>query len=227
MNIPKHLGIIMDGNRRWAKERGLPTLEGHRRGYDKLKEVGEWCLDRGVEILTVYAFSMENWKRTVEEVTYLMDLFERAFTKEIEEFMRRDIRVRLIGRREELPEAVRRAADNLEAKTRDNRRGLLQLALNYDGQTEIVDAVRALMLRSMGAEGVTEETIAAHLYSPEVQPPDLIIRTSGEQRLSGFLTWQSAYSELYFLKKHWPDFSQTDLDQALAWYAARERRFGT
>lgn len=227
MSTPRHVGIIMDGNRRWAKEHGLPTLRGHRRGYDKLKEVGEWCLDRGVEILTVYAFSMENWKRSAEEVKYLMALVLRALTKEIDEYRRRGIRVRVIGRRDSLPDPVRRAADSIWEKTKEGSRGLLQLAINYSGQVEIVDAVRALMLRGMGAGGVTEETIAAHLYSPEVQPPDLIIRTSGEQRLSGFLTWQSAYSELYFLKKHWPDFSQTDLDEALTWYAARERRFGT
>lgn len=224
--IPRHLGIIMDGNRRWAKARGLPSLEGHRRGYDKLKEVGEWCLDRGVKVLTVYAFSIENWNRSKEEVSYLMDLLHRALTREIDEFMRRNIRVRVIGRREGLPDNVRAAADAIWERTKNNTRGLLQLAVNYGGQAEIVDAVRAIMLHSMIAGEVSEETIGAHLYAPDVPPADLIIRTSGEQRLSGFLTWQSAYSELYFIEKHWPDFSEQDLDAALTWFAARGRRFG-
>lgn len=216
----------MDGNRRWAREHDLPTLEGHRRGYDKLKEVGEWCLDRGVEALTVYAFSIENWNRSKEEVSYLMDLLHRALTGEIDEFMRRNIRVRVIGRREGLPDNVRVAADAIWERTKNNTRGLLQLAINYNGQAEIVDAIRAIMLQGMIAETVTEETVGAHLYARDVPPPDLIIRTSGEQRLSGFLMWQSCYSELYFLEKHWPDFSESDLDAALTWFATRGRRFG-
>lgn len=216
----------MDGNRRWAKARGLPTLEGHRRGYDKLKEVGEWCLNRGVAVLTVFAFSTENWKRSAEEVNYLMDLFHRALTREVEGFIRRGIRVRVIGRRAGLPDRIIRAADEISERTQGGSRGLLQLAINYGGQAEIVDAVRAIMLHSMIAEEVTEETIGAHLYAPDVPPADLIIRTSGEQRLSGFLTWQSAYSEFYFIEKHWPDFSEADLDATLAWFASRGRRFG-
>ncbi len=227
MVIPEHLGIIMDGNRRWAKARGLPTFEGHRRGYDKLKEVGDWCLDRGVQIITVFAFSTENWKRTQEEVAYLMDLLLRALTQEIDEFMRRDIRVRVIGRRAGLSEKMRLAADQVWEETRGNSRGLLQLAINYGGQTEIVDAVRALCASGTKPEEINEQMIRSNLYAPNVPPPDLIIRTSGEQRLSGFLTWESAYSELYFTKTHWPDFSQSDLDAALDWYANRERRFGS
>lgn len=221
--VPQHIGIIMDGNRRWAKAHGLPSLEGHRRGYDKLKEVGEWCVSRGIKVLTVYAFSIENWSRTAREVSYLMDLFYRALHTEIDEFMRRDIRVRVIGRREGLPEKVRIGANEAEDRTKNNTRGTLQLAINYGGRAEIVDAIRLLAAR--GAD-ITEETISANLYAPEVAPPDLIIRTSGERRLSGFLTWESVYSELYFTDTHWPDFSETDLDTALAWYASRSRRFG-
>lgn len=216
----------MDGNRRWARSHGLPSLEGHRRGYDKLKEVGEWCLDRGIAILTVFAFSTENWKRAAEEVAYLMDLFSRAFTNEVEDFMRRNVRVRILGEREGLPEAVRRAAESLEERTRANTRGLLQLALNYGGHAEIVHAVRALVREHVTPDGITSEAISAHLYAPDVPPPNLIIRTSGEQRLSGFLTWQAAYSELYFIEKHWPDFTEADLDAACGWYADRDRRFG-
>lgn len=224
--IPNHLGIIMDGNRRWAKEQDLPSFEGHRRGYNKLKEAGEWCLDRGIKVLTVFAFSTENWKRSKKEVSCLMDLLHRALTKEIKEYMRRDVRVRMIGRRQGLSKKMIKAADELWQKTQNNSRGLLQLAINYGGQAEIVDAARALIKKGKPAEEITEEDFAKHLYAPDVPPLDIIIRTSGEQRLSGFMTWQSAYSELYFTKKHWPDFSEEDLDEALAWYASRGRRFG-
>lgn len=222
----KHLGIIMDGNRRWAKARGLPTFEGHRRGYDKLKEVGEWCLNQGIEVLTVYAFSIENWKRTQEEVSYLMDLLHRAVTAEIDEFMKRDIRVRVIGRRDGLSEKMRLAVDQVWERTHNNRRGLLQLAINYGGQAEIVDAVKNICASGAAANEITEDLVAKNLYAPDVPPPDLIIRTSGEQRLSGFLTWESAYSEFYFTQTHWPDFSENDLQAALDWYEGRERRYG-
>ncbi len=224
--IPQHIGIIMDGNRRWAKARGLPTLEGHRRGYDKVKEVGEWCVARGVNVLTVYAFSTENWNRAADEVSYLMDLFYRALHTEIEEYMRRDIRLRVVGRREGLPEKVRRAAGDAEERTKNNSRGTLQLAVNYGGRAEIVDAVRALVATGVTPNEINEESISAHLYAPDTPPPDLIIRTSGEQRLSGFLTWESVYSELYFTDVLWPDFSEKDIDAALAWYSDRERRYG-
>lgn len=217
----------MDGNRRWARSRGLPTLEGHRRGYDKLKEVGEWCLNRGIETLTVYAFSIENWKRTQEEVGYLMDLLYKAITVEIDEFMKRDIRVRVIGRREDLSEKMLQAIDQVWERTKDNKRGLLQLAINYSGHTEIVDAVRKICGSGASSNEITEDLVAQNLYSPDVPPPDLIIRTSGEQRLSGFLTWESAYSEFYFTQTHWPDFSESDLEAALDWYEGRERRYGT
>lgn len=222
----KHLGIIMDGNRRWARSEGLPTLEGHRRGYDKLKKVGEWCLNRGIETLTVYAFSTENWKRTQEEVGYLMDLLYKAVTVEIDEFMKRDIRVRVIGRPEGLSEKMQKATEQIWERTKNNKRGLLQLAINYGGHAEIVDAIRKICGKGITPGEITEDLITQNLYAPDVPPPDLIIRTSGEQRLSGFLTWQSAYSELYFTQTHWPDFSEGDLQAALDWYEGRERRHG-
>lgn len=222
----KHLGIIMDGNRRWAKARGLPTLEGHRRGYDKLKEVGEWCLNRGIGVITVFGFSTENWKRAQEEVSYLMDLIYKAVTVEVDEFMKRDIRVRVIGRPEGLSAKMLKAADQVWERTQNNKRGLLQLAINYGGQAEIVDAVRKICASGVAASEITEDLVVKNLYAPDVPPPDLIIRTSGEQRLSGFLTWESAYSELYFTQTHWPDFSESDLQAALDWYEGRERRYG-
>jgi undecaprenyl diphosphate synthase len=224
--VLKHLGIIMDGNRRWARAEGLPTLEGHRRGYDKVKDVGEWCMDRGVEVFTVYAFSTENWKRTEEEVGYLMDLILRAFTKEVDEFMRRDIRVRMIGRREGLSKKILHAADAIWERTKENKRGLLQLAINYGGHAEIVDATRAIVQEGVSEDKITEELFGQHMYASDVSPPEMIIRTSGEQRLSGFLTWQSVYSELYFTDVHWPAFSEADLDTAFDWFAKRGRRFG-
>lgn len=224
--MPRHIGIIMDGNRRWARRRGLPTLEGHRRGYDKLKEAGEWCLNRGVKVLTFFAFSVDNWNRSQEEVTYLMNLIHHALTKEADEFVRRNIQLRIIGRRAGLPDNVRVAADTIEERTKDGKRGLVQLAVNYSGHTEIIDAAQAISRAGIPADKITEELFAANLYAPDVPPVDLIIRTSGEQRLSGFLTWQSIYSELYFLEKYWPDFSEHDLNVALTWFSERGRRFG-
>ncbi len=225
-NIPKHIGIIMDGNRRWARERGLPTFEGHRRGYNKMKEVGEWCLARGIKILTVFAFSTENWQRSKEEVDYLMNLLHFALTKELNEFNKRGVKLKIIGRREGLPEKVAEAIDEAEKVTSRNTAGLLQIALNYGGRTELVDAVKKIVSQNVPPEKIDESAIERNLYTAGVPDPDLIIRTSGEQRLSGFLLWQSAYSELYFCQKYWPAFNEQDLDEALQWYTGRGRRFG-
>jgi undecaprenyl diphosphate synthase len=225
-NVPMHLGLIIDGNRRWARQRGLPSFEGHRRGYDKLAEVGEWCVQRGITTLTAFVFSTENWQRSAEEVNYLMGLLRHALTAEVVQFQGRGIRLRVIGRRDGLPDEVSRAADEAERRTADGERGTLYLALNYGGRAEIVDAVRRIVTAGVAAPSVTDEVIRQHLYAPEAPDPDLIIRTSGEQRTSGFLLWQSAYSELYFIEKYWPDFTAADLDAAIVWYAGRQRRFG-
>jgi undecaprenyl diphosphate synthase len=225
-NIPKHIGIIMDGNRRWARERGLPTFEGHRRGYDKVKEVGNWCLARGIKILTVFVFSTENWKRSKEEIEYLMNLLHFGLTKELKEFDKRGLRLKIIGRREGLPEKVAVAVDEAEKHTASNTAGLLHIAINYGGRLEIVDAVKKIAAQGVPPGKIDEQTIEQNLYTAGIPNPDLIIRTSGEQRLSGFLLWQSAYSELYFCKNYWPAFGEKDLDEALDWYARGERRFG-
>lgn len=226
MSNIQHLAIIMDGNRRWAKEKGLPPLEGHRRGYNKLKQVGEWCLARGIKFFTVYAFSTENWNRTKKEVNYLMRLLEIGLTKELSFFMERGIRIRVIGRRQELPERLQKAIIKAEEATENNNKGTLNLAINYGGRPEIVEAVKKIIKKKINPSKITDKLISENIWTAGQPDPDLIIRTSGEQRLSGFLTWQSVYSELYFVKCHWPAFSEKDLDKAIDDYNNRHRRFG-
>ncbi len=224
----------MDGNRRWARERGLPTLQGHLAGYELVKKIGPWCATRGVECVTLFAFSTENWKRAQDEVGYLMDLLMSAVTRDLEIFMKNNFRLKLIGRRADLSEKLQKAIAAAEERTKNNTGGTMQLAVSYGGRNEIVRAAckaAESYLRHPDesrdpALSITEESIAQHLDTAGLPDPDLIIRTSGEQRLSGFLLWQSAYSELLFLEKHWPDFSESDLDAAIGWYADRERRYG-
>ncbi|MEY4745122.1 MAG: hypothetical protein RL272_1067 [Candidatus Parcubacteria bacterium] len=222
----KHIAFILDGNRRWAKAKGLPTLEGHRRGYDNLKTVGLACLGRGISHITAFVFSTENWNRSAEEVSYLMDLLYRAIADEIGFFMENDVRLKVLGRRDRLSPKLLAAIDDAEKMTAGNRRGQMNLCLNYGGRAEIVDAVKALAADGVRPEQVTEELLASKLWSAGIPDPDLIVRTSGEHRLSGFLTWSGVYSELLFVEKHWPDFDSADLDGALAEFERRERRFG-
>jgi undecaprenyl diphosphate synthase len=221
-----HLALIMDGNRRWAKERGMPSLEGHRAGYERMKEVGNWCLDRGIPTLSVFAFSTENWDRTEEEVGYLMDLLEKALTSELQQFHEKNVRMRIIGQRERLRPSVRRAIEASEEKTKNNTRATFAICLNYGGRPEILDVCKKMITDGLKPEEVTDAEFAKRLYWPDMPNPDLIVRTSGEQRLSGFLTWEGVYSELYFTQKHWPDFDEQELDKALEEYASRQRRFG-
>ncbi len=221
-----HLAIIMDGNRRWAKERGVPTFVGHSTGYDNLKKIGDACLARGIKVLSVFAFSTENWKRTEEEVGYLMDLFEKALGDELSFFKDREVRVRIIGRRVGLRPSLLRVIENAERETEHLTRGTICICLNYGGRLEIVDAARRLVTDGVPAEQIDEAAIQARMYWPGMPEPDLIVRTSGEERISGFLLWESAYSEFHWTKKHWPDFDEAELDAALAAYAERKRRFG-
>jgi undecaprenyl diphosphate synthase len=222
----KHITIIPDGNRRWAKERGLPSLEGHRRGYDKVKDIGEWCVARGIPFLTVWGFSTENWKRSEEEVNYLMDLIHLALTKEIGFYNEKGIRVKVMGLRDGLPEKVLLAIEEAEMRTAGNAKGQINLCINYGGHAEIVAAAKKLIAEGRTADEITEETFGAATWFSGIPEPDLIIRTSGEQRLSGFLSWSGAYSEMLFIEKHFPDFSESDLDAAIAEFDRRERRFG-
>lgn len=226
MNQIKHIGIIMDGNRRWAKRRGLPPMAGHKKGYEKMKEVGDWCLARGIDFLTVYAFSTENWKRSKKEVDFLMKLLERGLTKELPQFAKKNIRLKIIGSRNGLPASLKQAIQSAEEKTKNNTAGTLNIAINYGGRLEIVEAVKKIISKNIPANKITEETISANVWTAGEPDPDLIIRTSGEQRLSGFLTWQGVYSELYFTPKMWPELSEKDLDEAIAEFGRRQRRFG-
>ena len=222
----RHVAIIMDGNRRYAKARGLPGLEGHRAGRDVVKKIGDWCVARQIEVLTLWAFSTENWKRTEEEIRFLMDLLEWTFTHDVKEFHEKGFRLRVIGRREGLRSSIITAIESAEKLTALNTKMTLVIALNYGGRAELVDAFKALVAQGVTVGEITEERITAATYWPEMPSPELIIRTSGEQRLSGFLLWESTYSEIYWCQKHWPEFSEEDLDAALAEYASRERRFG-
>ena len=222
----RHLAIILDGNRRWAKGRGLPTLEGHRRGYDNVKTIGLAALDRGIDHLSVFAFSTENWSRSAEEVGYLMDLLHHALTSEVGFYIEERIRLRIIGRREGLSDKLVAAIDDAEKRTSEGDRGQLNLCINYGGRAEIVDAMKRIAAEGRRPDEITEELLSASMWTAGIPEPDLIIRTSGEQRLSGFLTWSGVYSELLFVEKHWPDFDEKDLDAALEEYARRERRYG-
>ena len=226
MSTINHLGIIMDGNRRWAKNNGLRAQQGHQKGYDKLLEVGDWCLDRGIKILTVYAFSTENWKREKKEVEFLMRLLKKALTDEVEKFNEKGIRIRFLGSREKLSKSLIKSIENIQEETKENNNGILNLCFNYGGRFEIVEAVKEIVKKGFKPEEVTEELITKHTWMGDVGDPELIIRTSGEKRLSGFLTWQSVYSEFYFTNIHWPEFSEQELDNALKDFENRNRKFG-
>jgi len=225
-NIPNHVGIIMDGNRRWARERNLSTLEGHSKGYEKMRQAPGWFFSREVKVLSVYAFSTENWNRSRNEVNYLMKLLKRAFDEELEETNRKGYRILISGRIDELPGDLPESCAKAMNKTKDNIKGTLNICLNYGGRAEIINAVCKMIKNKIELKQVHEGLIKKYLYHGELGDPDIIVRTSGEQRLSGFQLWQSAYSELMFLKKYWPDFEENDVDLILAEYAERKRRFG-
>jgi undecaprenyl diphosphate synthase len=223
---PRHLAMIMDGNRRWAKEKGLPSVEGHRAGYETMKKVGDWCLERGVEILTVYAFSTENWKRSETEVGFLMTLLEHALDKELDYFISRKIKLRILGRREGFKPRILELIDKAQEATKDFDAMTFAICLNYGGRMELVDAVKEIVAEGMQPEAIDELSISKRLYWPNMPDPDMIVRTSGEERLSGFLLWQSAYSEFYWLKKNWPAIDEKDIDAIIEEYKTRQRRYG-
>lgn len=224
--IPKHIGFIIDGNRRWAKKHGLPTYEGHLAGYNAIKEVLIEALNRGVSYASAYVFSTENWKRTAEEVSSLMGLLLKVLEADLLMFEKNNVRLRVIGTREGLSNAIIKAIDRAEEFTKGFDGGELLLCLNYGGHLEIADAVKKMIRSGVSADEVTPELIAQNLYAPEVPPCDLIVRTSGEQRLSNFMLWRAAYSELMFIDKNWPDMTKDDVSVILEEYKNRNRRFG-
>jgi undecaprenyl diphosphate synthase len=229
-NTPKHVAIIMDGNGRWANERGLPRIEGHRRGADAVKRALKAAQENGVKIITLYAFSVENWNRPKDEVDALMQLLDRFLKDQLTELVKRKIRLRVVGRYQELPEHIRERLSHVEAATAEFTDYTLALALNYGARTEVVDAARAIAQAAQAGkinpDELDYEQFAQHLYTKDLPDPDLVIRTSGEARLSNFLLLQAAYAEIYFTPVLWPDFDEKQFKLALTDYAARERRYG-
>ena len=224
--IPQHVGFIVDGNRRWAKKHGLPAYEGHLAGYNAIKEVVQAAFDAGIQYVSAYSFSTENWKRSEQEVSKLMGLVLRLLTADLHIFEENNIRLRILGTRDRLDDRIIKAIENAEAQTAKNTKGTLALCFNYGGQLEIADAVKKIVQSGVSADDITPELIAENIYAPEVPPLDLVVRTSGEQRLSNFMLWRAAYSELLFLEKFWPDMTKDDVSSILEEYARRGRRFG-
>jgi undecaprenyl diphosphate synthase len=226
-DVPRHVAIIMDGNGRWAKRQHLPRIAGHRRGVESVRAAVRACAERGIRFLTLFAFSSENWRRPAEEVALLMQLFQVALTSEVEKLHKNNVRLKVVGDTRRFDANIRRAIDHGERLTAGNKGLTLTIAANYGGRWDILQALGKLLKEKKGAvENVEETALAPHLamsYAPE---PDLFIRTGGEQRISNFLLWQLAYSELYFTETLWPDFDAAALDVAIASYRNRERRFG-
>ena len=226
-HVPHHIGIILDGNRRWAADKNIPKLEGHRAGYETLKTVATYAFKRGASFISAFVFSTENWGRSQQEVDYLMKLLLWVAKNEVESFNKQNIRVRFLGEEEKLSPNVLKAMRNAEEKTKNNTAGTLLLCLNYGGKQEIASAATKFLRANPNADAITVEDISNYIYEPSVPDIDLIIRTSGEQRLSNFMLWRAAYSELYFTEAHWPAFTEAMFDEALEAYSIRQRRFGT
>jgi undecaprenyl diphosphate synthase len=228
--IPKHVAIIMDGNGRWAKKKGKQRVLGHRQGAKSVREIVEESAKTGIKYLTLYAFSTENWRRPLDEVNILMKLLLNSLKKEFQRLIENEIRLNAIGNLTSLPEAVREELDYVIDKTKHNKGMVLTLALNYGAQEEITQAMKSIAEKVKNSiispEKVDQSMINEHLYTRNLPPVDLLIRTSGEERISNFLLWQIAYAELYFTKTLWPDFNKVDLHKALETYNKRERRFG-
>lgn len=230
-DIPRHIAIIMDGNGRWANARGLPRMEGHRAGAESVREAVETCRQLDVDYLTLFAFSSENWKRPKKEIDALMKLLERFLREKLPEMLQQNVRFQTIGRLNMLPANCRRQIDKAVASTRDNDGLTLILALSYGSREEITDAARALAIKAAAGEidpaDIDNDLFSKHLYTADIPDPDLLVRTSGELRISNFLLWQISYSEIVISPKYWPDFRNADLRAAVDQYARRHRRFGT
>ena len=225
LKIPTHVAIIVDGNGRWAVERGLPRIKGHDAGFDNLKSISKYILSKGIKVLSLYCFSTENFKREKVEVDHLMDLFLIMFKKEASFFTKNNIKVVFSGGDEPLPKRVINARNKLTEMTKNNTGGILNICLNYGGRREIVDATKRIIKDNLNENDITEEVFQKYLYN-DLPDVDLMIRTSGECRLSNFLLWELSYAELYFPKVKFPDFSESDFDEAIIQYNGRDRRFG-
>ncbi|MDM9380090.1 isoprenyl transferase [Chlorogloeopsis sp. ULAP01] len=228
--LPKHVAVIMDGNGRWAKRQGLPRIMGHKRGVDALKDLLRCCKDWGIEALTAYAFSTENWGRPQEEVDFLMTLFQRVLRQELREMVEENVQIQFVGNLSSLPRALQAEISRSVEETRNNRSIRFTVATNYGGRQEIVQACRAIAFEVqqglLQPDEIDEATFERHLYTTGISDPDLLIRTSGEMRISNFLLWQIAYSEIYITETLWPDFDRSEFHRALCAYQQRERRFG-
>jgi undecaprenyl diphosphate synthase len=224
--IPQHIAIIMDGNGRWAQARGLPRLAGHRAGTENLRRIIEACVEFGVKYLTIYAFSTENWGRPEDEVSGLMGIFDEVFERELAELHKQGARLQHIGRLDEVRPSLQEKVRNGIELTKNNDRLVLNVAFNYGGRDEIVQAIRSIINEGLKPEDVDEEAVSQHLYTVGIPDPDLVIRTSGEQRISNFLIWQAAYAEWVFPQTFWPDFGREELLAAIQEFGRRERRYG-
>lgn len=226
LKIPKHIAIIMDGNGRWAKKRGFPRIEGHRRGAASLKEAVKTCAELGVEYLTVYAFSTENWKRPKEEVGFLMNLLSSTIDREVSDLDKNGVRVRFLGRTSMLPEKLRKKIKSAEERTGGNRKLNLNIMLSYGGRAEIVDGVKSIVKKQLKSDRIDEDLVSRSLYTAGMPDPDLLIRTAGEMRVSNFMLWQIAYAEIWVTDVLWPDFRKKHLLEAIKDYGGRTRKFG-
>ncbi len=224
--VAQSVAIILDGNGRWARKRGLPTAAGHRAGARTVRKIVEASIDLGIHDLAVFAFSTENWSRSEEEVDALMEIFAETIERELPDLAEQGVRVRFIGRRDRAPDALRARMESMEDRTELNGRLGLWIAFDYGGRAELVEAARRIAESGVDPREIDENVLAANLYAPELPDPDLLIRTSGELRISNFMLWQLAYAELVFVDRLWPDFDERDLRQALTEYAQRRRRFG-
>ncbi|MBG1271397.1 isoprenyl transferase [Nostoc sp. WHI] len=228
--LPQHVAVIMDGNGRWAKRQGLPRFMGHKRGVDTLKDLLRCCQDWGIQALTAYAFSTENWKRPQEEVDFLMTLFQRVLRQELREMVEENVQIKFVGNLQVLPQSLQKEISRSMEETKDNRGIRFSVATNYGGRQEILQACQAIakqvQLGLLQPDEINEQVFESHLYTAGITDPDLLIRTSGEMRLSNFLLWQMAYGEIYITDTLWPDFDRTEFHRALCAYQQRERRFG-
>lgn len=224
--IPTHLGFIMDGNRRWARAKGLPTLEGHRRGFNRVTDLVDNSLEIGLKNITVFAFSTENWDRDPAEIEYLMGLFRKMFDVARKKYVKKGVKINIAGRLSDFPQDIQQKAKGAMEDSKNNENLVLNIAFSYGGRAEIVDATKKIIREGLKPEEITEEKFSEYIYEKNQPDLDMVVRTSGEQRTSGFMMWQSAYAEMYFMEKNWPDFDKKALEEVIEEYNRRERRFG-